>query len=383
MGRPAQLYSLRQRKDTGYWFFKLAGWKNYKTTGTTVKARALERVQKELKKAEKAAAAGPAGTLWAYLARYFVWETCPHVARLLAERKQISRRYVANRRAVMEKWIEADPGAIGDRPLAELRRRDLLDLRERVLAASSPSTANQVMGILKVCFKEGLYREDFDRNPASGIGLVGYERARRGVFSAAELERLFPATGPGPWKSERELVCFLLVASCGLRRGEVLALRVSDVHLAERRLRVERAWKDHHEEGDPKWGSRRTTPFCWQPDRVKRRLKAYMLAAKRLQPEELLFANTDGSRLGETWWKKAWERAMRKVAAELAEKKVLSDWRARRLSPHSLRHTLNTMLRDAGKDPAKIRAALGWTQEKTQDGYTHWGPEHLEDLRLG
>ena len=55
------------------------------------------------------------------------------------------------------------------------------------------------------------------------------------------------------------------------------------------------------------------------------------------------------------------------------------DTKSRNLKPHSFRHTLNTMLRDAGQDAAKIRAALGWTQEKTRELYTHWQVDHLRD----
>lgn len=56
---------------------------------------------------------------------------------------------------------------------------------------------------------------------------------------------------------------------------------------------------------------------------------------------------------------------------------------SRNLKPHSFRHSLNTILRDAGKDPAKIRAALGWEQERTQDGYTHFDEAHFKDLIIG
>ena len=53
----------------------------------------------------------------------------------------------------------------------------------------------------------------------------------------------------------------------------------------------------------------------------------------------------------------------------------------RNLRPHSFRHTLNTVLRAAGADPARLRESLGWSSEKVQDNYTHWHPEHLEEQR--
>ena len=49
-------------------------------------------------------------------------------------------------------------------------------------------------------------------------------------------------------------------------------------------------------------------------------------------------------------------------------------------TPHSFRHTLNTILRSAGQDPAKIRAALNWAGARIQDNYTHWRPEHLREI---
>jgi integrase len=45
---------------------------------------------------------------------------------------------------------------------------------------------------------------------------------------------------------------------------------------------------------------------------------------------------------------------------------------ARNIRPHSFRHTLNSILREKGYDPARIRVALGWSGEQVQDGYTHW-----------
>ena len=40
------------------------------------------------------------------------------------------------------------------------------------------------------------------------------------------------------------------------------------------------------------------------------------------------------------------------------------------LTPHSFRHSVNTIARDVGHDPAKIRAVLGWMDEEIQDNYT-------------
>lgn len=47
MGRHKLPYLLRKR-ETGYWFFKLPDMRNYRTTGKTTKAEAMQVVQEQL-----------------------------------------------------------------------------------------------------------------------------------------------------------------------------------------------------------------------------------------------------------------------------------------------------------------------------------------------
>jgi len=54
------------------------------------------------------------------------------------------------------------------------------------------------------------------------------------------------------------------------------------------------------------------------------------------------------------------------------------NWRSRNLTPHSFSHTINTIVRNSGHDPAKIRAVLGWMDETVQDTYTHWDLDNLK-----
>ena len=51
----------------------------------------------------------------------------------------------------------------------------------------------------------------------------------------------------------------------------------------------------------------------------------------------------------------------------------------RNLTGHSFRHSLNTLLRAKGYSDEKIRAALGWTNAKTQADYAHWNTDHLRE----
>jgi integrase len=106
------------------------------------------------------------------------------------------------------------------------------------------------------------------------------------------------------------------------------------------------------------------------PARTAAKLKELRAESIHVLPANLVFCYEDGSRLGATWFTKRFAGAMGLEGI---------DTKGRCLRPHSFRHSLNTLLRDAGYSDEKIRAAMGWTNARTQAGYTHWKVEHLRD----
>ena len=302
-------------------------------------------------------------TLRSYLDPYFVWETCPHVRRLVDEGKAIGRRHAHEQRRILELYIWED--AIAERPVRELTRGDLVDFRDRVRASKGPAVANKAVGALKTALQEGVYREELDRNPALKIGAVKYEKKIRGTFLPVELQALFPGDPPGPWPDLAAYTCFLLAWANGMRRGELYALRWRHLDLDARILRVDEAWKGGEEIGAPKWGHRREEALS--------AAAAVSLVALRADgihtaPDDLVFGAEDGAMRSEQWWRDCFASAMATVKVG---KDTGIDARARRLTPHAFRHTINTQLLNEGMDAEKVRAMLGWTNESTQKGYTH------------
>ena len=86
---------------------------------------------------------------------------------------------------------------------------------------------------------------------------------------------------------------------------------------------------------------------------------------------DLVFCYVDGTPLGGTWWRQRFQKALIAVDIEPGD---------RQLTPHCLRHSVAMHLRARAVDSAKIRAMLGWSDEATQDIYTHWQPGHLHDV---
>lgn len=100
------------------------------------------------------------------------------------------------------------------------------------------------------------------------------------------------------------------------------------------------------------------------------KLKILRRKSEHVLPDSLVFHNPDGSRKGTTWWNTQFRKAMRQAKIKAQE---------RNLTGHSFRHSLNTLLRAKGYSDEKIRAALGWTNPKTQANYTHFNTDHLRE----
>jgi integrase len=360
----------RKRRGGGFiWYYRLSSdpKRVAHSTGTSNKGLARSLVDKMLTQEEPAEAGQ---TLRQFIEPYYVWDTCPHVRRLSAEGKQIGHAHVLNCRRLLERNVFKD--AIADRQLLELRRADFIDFRDRLALVRGPRTVNSTMAVLKAALQEGEYREEIPKNPALKIGSLQYQKRERGVFLQAELLALFGGDPPGPWRDLQARTCFLLAWSCGMRRGELYALRWRHIDLETRILRVDEAWKGGEEIGAPKWGRRREAPLAAA---VVTSLQELRDDSLHTLPDDLIFCEDSGEMRSEQWWRDCFAEAM---AAVKVGEDVGIDVRARHLSPHSFRHTINTQLLNEEIDPGKIRDMLGWTNISTQDGYTH---RRGEDLR--
>jgi len=298
-----------------------------------------------------------------YAVHFFIWGECPHIRRVLEETGQFTQRHARIQRGRLEKYIFCD--AIANKRLSEITRADIFDLRSRLLRHCSPATTNKAIDVVKVVLREAVIREELDRDPTELVRRVHYKKRERGIFTVEELKRLFPDYGYGPCKDARDYTCFFLAAVSGARRGELLVLRRRHINFTDQYLNITEAWKGKDEIGDTKSGRSRIVPLS---SRIIEKFDNLRLESLHLQPDDFLFCYDDGSRVGETWWRGRFKRALRRAHIEVGDR-----W----LTPHSFRHTINTIVRDSGHDPAKIRAVLGWMDKEIQDNYPHWEAQHL------
>lgn len=390
MGRTTLPYSLKRRKESGIWRYRLPGMENYVSTGTRNEA-AAKSVLKEALQKEELAKEGR-NTLRQYIEPFYDYERCPHIQRI--GQKSISRKSARIIRAYIKNHVLTDP--IADIVICEIKTRDITAFRARLqkknvmsqpkkdkngnnippapLRPLASGTIDKIMNALKTVFGEAVINRDILYNPCIGIVRLGsnYDNPR-GAFSIDELEIFLRREN---WNNAEAWNCFRLVAVTGMRCGEVLAFPWGCA--SEQDLAIVNNWKDIAEKGEPKGNKPRTVPISKSAWRIIGEHKT--TRSTMLDENDLLFCDPiTGGRRGPAWWKKNFDTAMEKSELPLYD----SDGHKR--TPHSLRHTLNTLLLVRGVSPILIREYLGWAEDnqkltKVQQGYTHFSVMDMAGL---
>jgi hypothetical protein len=132
-----------------------------------------------------------------------------------------------------------------------VRRRDVQALADRLVASgASGSKGRNVVTALKVVYRRELEHDDLAVNPTTNLRLPDVDGTRGWDARPEEALPLLEALN-----GERAVYATALLA--GLRRGELRALRVSDVHGldaddGESWISVERSWDDQDGLVEPK-----------------------------------------------------------------------------------------------------------------------------------
>jgi integrase len=126
---------------------------------------------------------------------------------------------------------------LGGRRVSEIRRADVQDLADRLLArGEEASTIRNTLMPLRAIFRRAVARGDVAVNPTSGLELPAVRGRRDRIVAPEQAAKLVDALPEG----DRALWATALYG--GLRRGELQALRWEDIDLAKGVMRVERAW---------------------------------------------------------------------------------------------------------------------------------------------
>ena len=169
------------------------------------------------------------------------------------------------------------------------------------------------------------------------------------VLTADEVDALENSIDLSKWEGHRNRAIIEVLFSCGLRVSELVNLRLTDLYIEERYVRV-----------IGKGSKERLVPIS---PRAIRELQNWFVDRNQMKikpgEEDFVFLNRRGSHLT-----RVMILIMIKQQAELAGIQ-------KTISPHTLRHSFATVLLEGGADLRAIQAMLGHESIGTTEIYTH------------
>jgi integrase/recombinase XerD len=209
----------------------------------------------------------------------------------------------------------------------------------------SASYQNQIISAIKLFFRNVLRKEIFTEK---------IERPLRGkslpdIFSVQEVELLLLST-----RNNKHKAVLSLIYACGLRRSELINLKINSIDSKRKLLSVKGA----------KGNKDRVVPI---PESMITMLREYY---KEYRPVIWLFeGNEEGKTYSETSLRQVFEAAKAKARI------------TKRLTLHSLRHSYATHLLENGVDLRFIQELLGHKSSKTTEIYTHVTQKSIEKIK--
>ena len=260
---------------------------------------------------------------------------------------------------------------LGAAKLADVGRQDVQDLADRMLAdGADPSTIRNAIMPLRVIFRRAVSRGEVSVNPCTGLELPAVRGRRDRIASPEEAADLLSIL------ADDDRVLWATALYGGLRRGELMELRWSDVDLASGIIRVERAYdpKEREVVETKSRAGRRRVPIAAV---LRDELIAHKLRSGR--SEGLVFSVDGERRLA---YSGAIRRAARAWAAETARRQE-ADPKAPALVPiglHECRHTFASLMIAAGVNAKALSTYMGHANIAiTLDRYGHLMPGNEDE----
>jgi integrase len=255
------------------------------------------------------------------------------------------RRYrpatVRSYRQAAETYLKPSLGRLR---LGEVQRGDVQRMVDKLHAnGMSGSTIRNKLDPLRVVFRRAMQDNEVSRNPTEKLRLPAMDSKPRTIGDVGRVGGLLDALPDG------ERAAWAVAFFCGLRVGELRALRWSAVDFEAGVIRVAAGWDDQEGEQDTKTeAGTRDVPLI---GRVRAGLARHKLATGR-DGDDLVFGRTRATAFVRSTLRsralKAWE------AADLEP-----------LTPHEARHTAISYMAAAGLTPKEAQTAAGHSDIRT------------------
>lgn len=229
--------------------------------------------------------------------------------------------------------------------LIEITEEDIQQyLNHLALKGVSSSQLNQALNSIKFYYETVMQMP----NRFYAIERPFKERKLPKVLSKEEIFKIIHST-----QNIKHKCILSLLYSAGLRRQELLNLKVSDIDSKRMMIRVTQG----------KGNKDRLTVLS---PKVLTDLRTYF---KQWQPSNYLFEGNSGKQYSASSVKRILEKAALKANIN------------KRVTPHMLRHSFATHLLESGTDLRYIQKILGHSSTKTTEIYTHVSMVHLQKVK--
>jgi len=341
--------SIFKRKDNGLWVGTVnLGWQGGKRVRRSFYGKTRREVQAKLQAALRDVEAGVTpsrqrDTVGAYLVDWLE-------ASKGSIRETTWRRY----EQIVKHQLTPHVGRI---PIAQLKPKDVEAMLRAVEAEGrAPRTVHHARAVLRTALQRAVRHGAIGRNPAALAAAPRVERREVQSLSPLEVKRLLASLDGQP-----HAALITTAVATGLRQGELLGLRWTDVDLAGGYITVRHAlqWSG----GKPQLvetktaKSRRTVPL---PDVARRALVEHQekqTTGAVVSP--FVFTGTVGQPLRHTVVIRALDAALSAAGVP-------------RVTFHALRHTAASLLLAQGTHPRVVMELLGHsTIALTMNTYSH------------
>lgn len=294
-------------------------------------------------------------------------EACAEWLRYVEHERKRMPSTLADYRSVVRACLL--PGFGADTPLGQIDTASIDAWRARQLAERrlSPRSIQKQLAILHAILRRAKRVGWIASNPAEDAERISVKRSGEfNVLTPVQVAAVARAA-----ESPQDGAAFAAAAFTGLRLGELVALRWTDIDFSKRLVHVRGSYT-RRTQGPPKSGHVRSVPLIDQAMKPLDRLSRRELFAS---PDDLVFCSVVGGHLDGSALRKRFYAALER--AGLGELRTKPD----QITFHDLRHTFGTLAVQAFP-LSDVRAYMGHADIQTTMIYVHHVPRHDAAARL-